>query len=437
MTVSIRFAKLLTATLVSLCAVPQIAFAINKCGGNVYATDNLGLVTHTPYNACPTGDVQISPRCTTLTFSKTGPFSIQVAFNYEPECPAELYEVTFNGSYAISGFVALKYQIVGVDFAPPGAKSYVNYGASAMRGTGSTNSESWSNTVSLSIAQGIGADLFGVSGADLTATFTTSYTQESDSTSSISISTTTTDTDIIYGPASSAVGVDHSYDVVWVWLNPASALNVTGTSALQWAGYAYNEADDAGEMEVIPLYVSWLQNPSTIPADVAARLARSWDKSGLGGLTSVDYAAILAADPFMSTSYNPTTDPNHRFDLQAGYTFPYEPPPAGGQPLTQGYSVSTQTTSSQGQGASYTYSVGLAFDLTTNASLIASVKSDTKISDTYTTVDKWSSSINSATGKTATLSITGPAVSDNYKGPVEFQVWRDNIYGSFMFYPVD
>jgi len=26
--------------------------------------------------------------------------------------------------------------------------------------------------------------------------------------------------------------------------------------------------------------------------------------------------------------------------------------------------------------------------------------------------------------------------SDKYTGPMSFQVWRDNIYGSFMFYPV-
>jgi hypothetical protein len=33
-------------------------------------------------------------------------------------------------------------------------------------------------------------------------------------------------------------------------------------------------------------------------------------------------------------------------------------------------------------------------------------------------------------------SVTGPQSSDNYTGPVSFQVYRDNIYGSFMFYPL-
>ena len=62
---------------------------------------------------------------------------------------------------------------------------------------------------------------------------------------------------------------------------------------------------------------------------------------------------------------------------------------------------------------------------------------DVKTSDTYTSTNKWSSSINGGAGQTASLSITGPAAADNYTGPTTIQVWKDNVYGTFMFYPIE
>jgi hypothetical protein len=163
----------------------------------------------------------------------------------------------------------------------------------------------------------------------------------------------------------------------------------------------------------------------------------TWDTSGVGGLTTADYASILAADPFSVATYNPNTDPGYRFDLQGGQTFAYEPPPPGGQPITEQYSASTQTTSTQGQGAKTTSTVGYSIDFTTGVTIFGEIGADFKASNSYTTTDQWSSAVNSVVGKTAALSITGPATSDNYTGPTTIQVWRDNIYGSFMFYPVN
>jgi len=280
-----------------------------------------------------------------------------------------------------------------------------------------------------------GADFIGLAKGKVTATASKEWTQEQDNSSSVAITATTTATDIIKGPASSALGVDHDYDVIWVWVNPMARL-VVAPNSIQLATYAFNGKDNANEMEVIPLYVYWLKSPSTIPANVAARLARSWDTSGLGGLTAADYANILLADLFASASYNPNSDATGRFDLQAGQTFTYEPPPPGGQPITQQFSVQAQTTSTTGQSATSTYKTSFSIDFDTGADVIATLGADLKASSTYTTTDKWSSSVNRTTTKTASLSITGPATSDNYTGPTQFQVWRDNIYGSFMFYPV-
>ena len=47
---------------------------------------------------------------------------------------------------------------------------------------------------------------------------------------------------------------------------------------------------------------------------------------------------------------------------------------------------------------------------------------------TYTT------SKQNATTNSAAYSITGPQASDNYTGPVVFDVYQDNVYGTFAFY---
>lgn len=333
-------------------------------------------------------------------------------------------------------YVDLKWQVIGVDYAPPGAKSNVNYGASEMLGTANMIGNTFKSSTSVSVSGDIGVNLFGFVNGGLTETTTSSYEQQRGTTSSITIMNTQTNNVIVNGPASSAVGVDHDYDVIWVWLNPMADIYVA-PGVITFNGYAWNDADDAHVMEVQPLYVYWLKNPSLIPSDVAQRLARSWDTTGLGGLTTVDYEAILATDPFSSSSYDPNTDTTHRFDIVENSTIPYDPPPPGGQPITVTGSFSTQTTSSQGRSSSTSYSVGFELDFTSQLTVIAEVAQSIKVSNTWTTTDTWSSTINSQTGKTASYSITGPATSDHYTGPVSFQVWRDNVYGAFMFYPVE
>jgi hypothetical protein len=331
--------------------------------------------------------------------------------------------------------LGIKFQILGVDYAPPGQHSSVNYNGSTMQGTSTTSANTWSSNIGYTVTLESGAGLFGLLSGSTTGTFSSSYTQETDTNSSIAVGTTTTSTDAVMGPASSAAGVDHDYDVVWVWLNPISSY-VVGPSEVRLTGYGFDAADDTKEMEVLPLYVYWLKTPSSIPAAVATRLARSWDTSGLGGLNAADYAQILTADPYSNSAYNPSTDAGHRFDLVGGQTFNYEPPPPGGQPITENFSIATQTTSSAGQGASTTNKTGWSLKYQTSVSVIAKLSASFANSNSYTITDKWSSAINSATGKTASFSITGPTTADNYTGPTIMQVWRDNIYGSFMFVPI-
>lgn len=336
-----------------------------------------------------------------------------------------------------TGYFDMKWQVLAVDYAPPGAQSTVSYGGSQMRGTATSNSSTFSSNTTLTVSGDLGVNFFGIVEGGLTGSTSTSYGQQTGSNSMISIQTTASNSDTVKGPSSSSLGVDHANDVIWLWVNPLAVEYLGPNNTVAWGGYAWNDADDADVMEVIPIYVGWLESPSTMPSSVAARLQRSWDQTGLGGLTTADYAQILKADPFATSStYNPSTDTGHRFDLVSGTTVPYVPATAGEQPVTSTGQFVTQTTTSQGQTASQTYSVGFTLDWSSKVDWVAEVASDIKLTSTYQWSDSWSSTINSQTGKTASYSITGPASTDDYTGPVSFQVWRDNIYGSFMFYPV-
>jgi len=76
-------------------------------------------------------------------------------------------------------------------------------------------------------------------------------------------------------------------------------------------------------------------------------------------------------------------------------------------------------------------------ELQFSGGFLSTITIDLKDSSSTTQVNKWSRTLNIGTGTTAALSITGPAFSDNYTGPTQMQVWRDNIYGTFMFFPVN
>jgi hypothetical protein len=332
------------------------------------------------------------------------------------------------------GSIDPKYVVLAVTYAPPGASSFVTYAGTTMMGTSTSLSNTFTDQVSVSVSIRGGVSIIGTGGST-TGTASTSYTKAMDTSSSVALSKTVTSGTTVRGPSRSADGINHDFDIVWVWLNPKVDVTITSPTSIEWNGYSYDMRDPAGEMDIVPLYVAWLKTPSMIPADVANRLARTWDTSGLGGLTSVDYDIILARDPFAT---NPSYDPNgtSRFDLEFGQTFTYEPPPQGGQPITQTYSVSYQTTSTFGQGVQDTYQIGFSIDTEFHGGFLGRIQVMVRDSTNFTWVNKWNQLSTQMTGQTASLSITGPAFSDGYTGPTAIQVWKDNVYGTFMFHPV-
>ena len=348
---------------------------------------------------------------------------------------------------AVTGSILPKYVVLAVTYAPPGSQSNVNYTNSTMVGTSTSLSNSFSNNTTVSTSfGGKTASLFGLTpSGGITTTASTSFTQESDTASSVALNTTNSFGIKVPGPASSAVGLSHDADVIWVWLNPAAnfTINPSNTSVINWTGYSYDARDPNGEMDVIGIQVAYLDGHASIPANLASVLARSWAPSladGSGpGLTTTDLASILTADPFASGSYTipsgAQTTADGRFVLTGNQEVQYVPPPMGDGPITETYSVSSTTTTTQGQGGQDTRQVGFAVDINASGGFLVDFTADLKTSNNLTWTNKWNELSTQMVGQTAALSVTGPAFTDNYTGPVEFDVYQDTVYGTFMFYP--
>ena len=147
-----------------------------------------------------------------------------------------------------------------------------------------------------------------------------------------------------------------------------------------------------------------------------------------------DYADILAqTSPFATNpAFDPNTDTSGRYSIQVGKTFNYKPAIAGGQPVTEDFQVTKQQSSSNTSGVEIASSVAMSIE--SKVTFATKASATLKLTHTYGSVRKQSQSENEQAGQTAALSITGPLASDNYTGPTAIQIWKDNVYGSFMFY---
>jgi len=274
-----------------------------------------------------------------------------------------------------------------------------------------------------------------------------------------SLSTQTHGTPNQYSP------VDHNYDIIWLWLNPVSifTFDSQNNSQVYWNGYGFDMADQPA-MEIYPMYVGYLNGAfGPITQQDANRLARSWATnqtfpSGQGpGLTTTDYQTILQADPFTNSSYtfslapgvSPITSADGRFTLSGGVnnsaqSFLYVQPAPGQSPITQSYTNTYTSASTLGQSSkaesSVTYGLDVAFG---GSPFFGSLSTHIMNQDTYTTTTETSTSITNSTSQADALSITGPACNATtapcvpaYTGPSEFNVYQDNLYGTFLFVPV-
>jgi hypothetical protein len=349
-----------------------------------------------------------------------------------------------------AGHINPKYVILTVTYAPPGSQSNVNYNNSMLLGTSSTMIDTFSTQNTFSISESGQLQIPGYRFNESVAS-SSSWTEENDTSTTISMNTMLQQGTTVRGPASS-LGVNHDYDVIWLWLNPLSMFTLLhGANSITWAGYAF-DANDIPAMDIYPVYVGYLNGHFAMPSDVAQVLARTWaagQEWGPGegpGLTAQDFATILSADPFSDPSYTvsvpvgSSTSTDARFTVTNNQNVSYVPPPPGGNPITQNYVEFYTSTDTTGQGSKKTYQHGWSLDASVTRGFkldfTSYLKIDFQASRTWTTTHQWSKTRTDTTGNSASLSVTGPAATDNYIGPTEFLVFQDNIYGTFMFYPV-
>lgn len=423
---------------VIVCAAIAAALpvAANAVTVTLHEYDNLGNVTslHACMQSIPDIDFNGNLACYNLPVSSPGAFTVYKTYQWFYADKYWDIDTEFVGTYFANQNLDLKYQIASVVYSVPGQQSYVEYTNGSMLGTSTTNSTTWSAGVTETDNVSAKFSLFGIIavGAGGSQSFGLTQTQTTSSTVTLQESATTS---IRYpGPLSSAAGLDHDYDCTLVWLDPVSDIYAASATNIMWTGYSNNPSDTVNGVDSVCVYEMWLENPSEIGPQapgVEKLLQRTWDTSGLGGLTSSDYAQILSADPFAENSaYNPND--TSRFSY-LGYIMQYEPAPEGGQPITDTQTIQVQTSSSATNSSQTSYTVGYTAD--TDANFF--VGNSFSVSGKYTTTDGWSSTVNNGTTYDATVSLTGPTYSADYTGPIDFQVWRDNVYGTLMLYPVN
>jgi hypothetical protein len=356
------------------------------------------------------------------------------------------------------GYLNPKYVILGVTYAPPGPSSSVNYLNSTTLSSTTDAKSSFSSTYQQTLKTNLGINIEGWK-AGVSSTTTTKYAQASYTSTSVTLSKTTSLSEQTPGPADPYVGLNHDYDIIWVWLNPVQLFTLVEDTSykittVEWDGFGFSTLDQP-DMDIYPVYVGWLNGDIAMTQSQLAPLQRAWAAgeiwpSGQGpALTSADYQAIGQADPYWQCtpkpSACPTTVDGTHYTQTLNQDLVYLQAPVGGQPITENYTDSYTKISTQGQGGSFTYSETFAWESTLGYSKFGlDIGSTLSGSTSLDWVDEWDRSLTSTNTQTATVSITGPpcVVSGATCNPVytkstEFDLYEDNLYGTFMFFPLN
>jgi hypothetical protein len=351
---------------------------------------------------------------------------------------AELY----HAPAPVTGSISPKYLVLSVMYAPPGQQSFVDYGSSTALGTTTSLDNSKMTSSTLAVQSMFNSGGFTKSPMPVGLSIQSSYgvsqtwTDEMDTSSSFATQKSTQFDIKALGPLDSQAGINHDYDQIIVQLNPEIDFTITSPFSASYVD-AFDPRDPTKEVDAIYLTVKDLKalQAGTYNADptVLQRLKRAWAPNladgSAPGLTSTDYTAILAQDPLA----NGTTIDSVRFDEQFGVTFPYQPPPQGGQPLTVSGGVTLQTTSTLGMSATTTYATGTSVSAGVTFGNWFNTNFTKTTSTTWKTVAAQQYTVGS--GQTSTVSITGP--NYGYTGPTNLVIYKDNIYGTFMFFLIN
>lgn len=370
-------------------------------------------------------------------------------------------------SPSVTGYINPKYVVVGVDYVIPGASSYSEYCNDTSVSSTNTIKNTFSSEYQQMVSVNVGASLIkGLLNGTFTNSYSSDYTQSTSSSSSVTISQSTSLCNRIPGAANNYVPNNHDYDTIWLWLNPVALLTYTEDSngnvnGIQWNGWAYNMKDQS-TMEVVPILVGCLNGDLYGCSSQLAPLSRTWDNdetwpSGEGpALTSQDYANILAADPFaacepstpLSQECSLSPDPD-RFTLTYNQDIAYFQPPVGGQPITTIYQLAYTDMSTQSQEHTISNQVAFGTETSLQTPFLHIVTVTVGSSQKFTNTTEADQSVSSSNQKTATASVTEPPCnvsgnacfptypSSDTPGPTEFEIYQDNLYGTYLYFPAN
>jgi hypothetical protein len=350
-----------------------------------------------------------------------------------------------------------------------------------------TNTFTASTTVTTSVTDSLSIGAFK---AGVSASNAATATISSKGTNTVTLNWSTADTVKTFGtaatgtPTTNPLGfqpVDHDFDMVYVWLNPVELFNVSSVNGITWNGFGYDANDPYG-MDVVGISLGYLNGDfGPMPPDLLAFTNRTWANGQSGpspALTSANFAQIASFDPFSNSAYgpdeigiappNPTTADN-RFSL-ASCTVP-----TNGGSGVEGSDNFEYVQASPSQTPSV-YTCTLTYsDLTANALDTTITASDTftldqsfteggsfygfglaftqdlKVAGTLTYQFEANTSVSNTNATSSQVSITGPACGNKVADvgpcvpvydagsnePVEFFIYQDNLFGTFMFAPVN
>jgi hypothetical protein len=367
----------------------------------------------------------------------------------------------------IPGYVGPKYVVVGVSYAPPGPASFVQYATSRSFGTTTSLSDSFSSTTSIEVSLSHGLEIPGLLDSTVTVSGSTAHTQSRTNSSSVTLSVQNLFTTRLAGTPNAFSPVNHDYDIVWIWLNPVMLFTVTPAppgfpSAVTFNGYGYDMADQPA-MDIWPIEVGYLNGHfGPLPFQDASVLARTWASNqqyppGMGpGLNADDFANILRSVPFATPGYtvtpdltsSPVTTTDGRFTIAgvangSAQNFVYRQPAPGGVPLTQSLTNTYTDTSTVSRSTSYQTQIKFGVSFHLEGKFLAKWKATLKIEETLNFMHGRGTSVTATGSQINSLSVTGPPCGSNtppcspvYTGPSQFDVYQDNIFGTFMFHPV-
>jgi hypothetical protein len=373
-----------------------------------------------------------------------------------------------------TGYIDLRYLVLGVTYAPPGStanlsNNWAQYMNSTLVGNTESVVNSFTSSTSSSVSVSAGFSIKAVFSGSITSTTTNTASQTSAYTNTVSTSVQVSNGEKTFGVPgvpNSLQPIDHDYDVIWVWLNPVAIFTVNGNS-VTWNGYGYNQADQNG-MDIYGIQLGWLNGDfgSIFNSDLAAAVERSWASSEVfpagesASLNSTDFAAIAAADPFSNSGY---ADNYIGYDPPAGGTedgrfttsacsanasvdylqgAPSQTPPVVTCTLT--YTTLTSQAESYSNTNTQMFSTDSELSATFFKLFTGSLKSTNSI--TFTTTAQKTITSSTTQTSTASFSLQGPNCGNQtpdqgpcvpvYNGPTQFDVYQDNVYGTFMFAPV-